>query len=103
MFVIEGNYSLGPAVTLAVGASSVSFLSGSVKPTSGKNQGKQAEIVLIKAIGPLYMDCGTAATTASYPRDTDDEIVIEGYENIRELTFIRNTNSTSVVALFGYR
>lgn len=98
------QYRFGPAKTLTVEDTSVPLLSTDVAPTSGEYAGMQCEVALIKAVGALYMETsGSAATTASFPMDAEETIVLEGYGNIKRLRFIRNTTNTTLVWIPGYR
>jgi|WetSurMetagenome_2_1015567.scaffolds.fasta_scaffold03719_3 hypothetical protein len=98
------QFSNGAAKTLAVADTSVSLLAADVKPTSGEFQGLTCEVATIQAIGPLYVETGgAAATTASYPMAAGDVLSISGYQNIKKLKFIRNTNTTSIVWIPSYR
>lgn len=97
-------YNYSAAKTLAVENVSVNWLAADIAPTSGPCQGRVAEIAIIKAVGPLYVEfSGIAATTGGFPLDTGDIIQVEGYENIKNMRLIRNTNNTTAVAVFGYR
>ena len=98
------QYIFGPAKTLAVGAASVGLVATDMKPTSGKFADMQVEIVEIYAVGPLFKEYGGGdATTGGIPMAAGDSFVLEGYQNIRDLRFIRNTNTTSIVWSPGYR
>jgi hypothetical protein len=98
------TYIFGPSKTLAVSTASVPLLTEDIKPTSGKYQGLQAEVAEIYAVGALYKEYGGgAATTASIPMAAGDSFVIEGYQNIKDLHFIRNTSDTTIVWSPGYR
>jgi len=98
------QYFFGSVKTLAVGASSVYLVVTDVKPTSGEFEGKQAEVALVRATGPLYVEAGGGdASVNSFPMAAGDSIEFEGYQNIKNLRFIRNTNSTTLVWIPGYR
>lgn len=98
------QYIFGPAKTLAVADTSVGFLAEDMKPTSGKFADMQVEVAEIYAVGALYKEYGGgAATTGGIPMGAGDSFVLEGYQNIRDLRFIRNTTTTSIVWSPGYR
>ncbi len=97
-------YILGPAKTLAVEDVSVGFVATDMKPTSGFYADMQVETVTIRAIGELYVEAGGgAATTGSFPLNAGDSQEFEGYQNIKNLRFIRNAVNTTLVWIPGYR
>lgn len=99
------DHTLGPVVTLSVGSSSVGFLAASLKPAVGKLEGKVAQKALIMFLSnSVYMEAGGGdATNTGFQMASGSTIVIEGYDNIRNLRFLQNSGAASAVALFGYR
>lgn len=95
------EYTCGPTFTLAVADSSVGFTAASLSPTTNDYKMEQA---IIQAVGALYVETGGgAATTASFPMAAGDSISMTGYGNLKNLRFIRNTTTTSVVVIPLYR
>jgi hypothetical protein len=98
---MSDQYTAGPTFTLAVADTSVGFTAASLNPTTNDYA---MEIAIIQAVGPLYIETGGgAATTSSFPMAAGDSISISGYANLKNLRFIRNTNTTSVVVIPMYR
>ena len=97
-------YTMGPSNVLAVADASVGFATEDLKPTTGRFQGMEVAIAEIYAVGALYKEYnGVAATTNGIPMAAGDSFVVEGYENIKGLRFIRNTSTTSIIWAPGYR
>lgn len=97
-------YIFSAAKTLAVSSASVGFLAADMAPTTGNNQGRTAETVLFTAVVAVYVEFGGgAATTGGMPLAAGTFLTIEGYENIKNLRFIRVSGDATVVATFGYR
>ena len=97
-------YIYSQAKTLAVTDTSGGFLAADMVPTTGKNQGRTAESVLICAVGAVYLEFdGVAATSGSMPLAAGAYLEIKGYENIKGLRLLRQSGNTTVVATFGYR
>lgn len=97
-------YIMSAAKTLAVQTGSVGWVAADMVPTTGPNQGRTAEMVMINAVGALYVEFGGVdATTGSFPMAAGDTLTINGYQNIRDMRLIRNTSNTTAVAVFGYR
>jgi hypothetical protein len=97
-------YINGAAKTVAVETSSVPLLAADIAPTTGFYAGMQCEVATIKAVGALYMETsGADATTSSFPMAASDVISISGYQNIKNLRFIRNTTNTTLVWIPSYR
>ena len=97
------QYIIGPPKTVTVDTT-IGLLSADIVPTSGKYEGMKAEVATIQAIGALYVQTdGSDADATGWPMAATDILTIEGYQNIKNLRFVKKTGATSLVWLPSYR
>ena len=98
------QYMNGPTVTVAVADTSIGLPATTLVPTSGPLVAQTLEQATIQAVGALYLETGGGdATAASFPMAAGDIIQLTGYNNLKMVRFIRNTNTTSIVVIPSYR
>lgn len=96
----------GDSEQLAVSSSSVGFTATKLLPTSGDFTGKKCDKVILQvATDAVYcaMSGAAASSTVGQEMAVGDYLVLENYDNIKNLRFIRKTTDAVVKAFFFYR
>jgi hypothetical protein len=96
----------GDSEQLAVSSSSVGFTAAKVLPTSGNFTARKCDKVIFQVFTDVAYVClsgAAASATNGFELAVGDFMVLEGYDNIAKMRFIRKTTDAVVKAFFFYR